>query len=311
VQAADVCVAVLLVDALLGAFVAVQAWRAFGGPAPGDAAGPSYAEYARRGFFELAAVAGLALPLVVSASAAVARAGAGAGARRAFRAAAGLLLVVLGALLVAAADRMRLYAAAYGLTEVRVYVLAFLAWLALVFAWAARTLLRGRPAAFALGSAVLAWGAVFALHAADPAALVVRANAGRAASRPDAPGDAAGRGAPPLDVAYLAALGADAAPALVARVLPRAVAVEEAGARCAALRALAPALARARAGADGGWRGWNLARRRAARAARGADAASVPLGVAVGRGPAWRAACAAADPGGAAPAARASEPRPR
>jgi hypothetical protein len=230
----------------------------------------TYASYARRGFFELAAVAAMALPLLVAASTRVARARPGPRTRRAFRAAAGLLLALLGALVASAGDRMRLYQAAYGLTELRVYVIAFLAWLLVVFAWAAATLVRGRPAPFALGAAVLAWAWVLGLHAVDPAALVVRVNAGRAgagsaslaARDPDARG---------LDVAYLASLGADAVPGLVARVVPRAAAMD-AAARCAAARHLGPSLARTAEAGAGGWRRWNWARVRAARAARNVPA---------------------------------------
>jgi hypothetical protein len=183
IGAAEVVVAVALVDALLAAFVALQGARLFGAPRLGTAPGDGYAELARRGFFELSAVAALALPLLVAAASVVRRAAPGDFTRRAFRTAAGLLLALLGALLLSAADRMRLYEAAYGLTELRLYVLGFLAWLAAVFAWAAATLLRERPGAFALGGTVLAWAAVFVMHAVDPAALVVRVNASRAARR--------------------------------------------------------------------------------------------------------------------------------
>jgi hypothetical protein len=264
-----VVVAIALVDALLLVFVAVQAARLVGGLTAGGAAG-SYAEMARRGFFELAAVAGLSLPLLVAAASVVGRAAPRDAARRAFRVAAGVLLALLGALLLSAADRMRLYEAAYGLTELRLYVLAFLAWLAATFAWAACTLLRGRASAFALGATVLAWGAVFALHAIDPAALVVRVNAGRAVTGAfTSPAGADQR----FDVAYLASLGADAVPELVARVLPRMTGPATA---CGDAAALDGALARA-ARSRGGWRSWNLARHRAAAGARAAfDAGRVP-----------------------------------
>jgi hypothetical protein len=249
-------VAVGLVDALLAAFFALQGVRLFGAPRLGTAPGDGYAELARRGFFELSAVAALALPLLVAAAWVVRRAAPGDFTRRAFRTAAGLLLALLGALLLSAADRMRLYEAAYGLTELRLYVLGFLAWLAAVFAWAAATLLRERPGAFALGGTVLAWAAVFVMHAVDPAALVVRVNASRAAS------------APALDVPYLASLGPDAVPELAARVLPRLSALATS---CDAVAAVNAAFVRVPV-EDGGWRSWNLARSRAASAARAARA---------------------------------------
>ena len=265
---AEVCVALACVDLLLLAFVFVQLGWVFGARALVGGPELTHASYARRGFFELAAVAAMALPLLVVAATRVARARPGPRTRRAFRAAAGLLLGLLGALVASAGDRMRLYQAAYGLTELRVYVIAFLTWLLVVFAWAAATLVRGRPAPFALGAAVLAWAWVLGLHAVDPAALVVGVNAGRAGAGSASPAarepDARG-----LDVAYLASLGADAVPGLVARVVPRAAAMD-AAARCAVARHLGPSLARAEAADSGGWRHWNWSRVRAARAARAA-----------------------------------------
>jgi hypothetical protein len=261
-------VALACVDLLLLAFVFVQLGWVFGARALVGGPELTHASYARRGFFELAAVAAMALPLLVVAATRVARARPGPRTRRAFRAAAGLLLGLLGALVASAGDRMRLYQAAYGLTELRVYVIAFLTWLLVVFAWAAATLVRGRPAPFALGAAVLAWAWVLGLHAVDPAALVVGVNAGRAGAGSASPAarepDARG-----LDVAYLASLGADAVPGLVARVVPRAAAMD-AAARCAVARHLGPSLARAEAADSGGWRHWNWSRVRAARAARAA-----------------------------------------
>jgi hypothetical protein len=287
---AEVCVALACVDLLLLAFVVVQLGWAFGGRALVGGPGLTYASYARRGFFELAAVAAMALPLLVVAATRVARARPGPRTRRAFRAAAGLLLALLGALVASAGDRMRLYQAAYGLTELRLYVIAFLAWLLVVFAWAAATLVRGRPAPFALGAAVLAWAWVLGLHAVDPAALVVEVNATRAGAGSASPAarDADARG---LDVAYLASLGADAVPGLVARVLPRAAAMDVA-ARCAAARQLGPSFARADAADAGGWRRWNWARVRAARAARGARYTPAARALAAGT-----ASCARPDAG--------------
>ena len=261
---AEICVALGTVDALFLTFVLVQLGWLFGGRAViGSGAGVTYAEYARRGFFELASVAGLALPLLLATRAGVVRAAArgdaGSGAVRAYRVTAGALIALVAVMLASAADRMRLYQAAYGVTELRLYVSAFMAWLLAVFAWAAVTLLRQRPAPFALGALLLGWTWVFALNAADPAAWVVRINSARAA---------AGR---PLDAVYLAELGADAVPGLVAAVWPLLDGPEPRSregwdGRCEVARAVAAA---GRADA-GGWRSWNAARARAARTARAA-----------------------------------------
>ena len=57
-----------LLDALFLAFVAVQARYFFGGTQRLALLELTYAEYARRGFFELLAVAGLVVPLLLARS---------------------------------------------------------------------------------------------------------------------------------------------------------------------------------------------------------------------------------------------------
>jgi hypothetical protein len=248
----EVTVALGLVDALFVGFGALQVRWLFGGAAALQAAGLTAAEYARRGFFELATVATLALPLLLVAHGVV---GEGTPSResrrahRAFRVAAGVLIALVLVLLASAADRMRLYLDAFGLTQARFYASTLMVWLGAVFAWAAATLLRGRAAPFALGTLVSGWGFVLALHAANPDARIATANLARAA---------AGK---PLDVEYLRGLSADAAPALAARALPLLAAHPDPAVRCA-LRATVHEAA-ARAEGAGGWRGWRLAHARA------------------------------------------------
>jgi hypothetical protein len=258
VGAREVCVALALVDALLLAFAALQLGWLFGGSRALALAGVTVAEYARRGFFELLAVAALALPLLLVATArvggdgeAVGHAPAARRLRRHFRLAAGALVALVLVLLVSALDRMRLYRDVFGLTEARLYATAFLVWLGVVCAWAGATLLRGRPAHFALGTVASAWVAVLALDALDPDARIVRTNVARAE---------AGRA---FDVGYVTRLSADAVPALVDAALPLVVRRGDQAERCA----LAHALRRARAQADAGhdWRTANVARARAAR----------------------------------------------
>ena len=50
--------------------------------------------------------------------------------------------------------RVRLYVAAYGLSEIRLFGTAGMIYLALLFAWFAATVLRGRRAWFASGGLV-------------------------------------------------------------------------------------------------------------------------------------------------------------
>lgn len=211
----EVEVGVLLgsLDALFLLFVAVQARYLFGGAARVDASATlTYADYARRGFFELVAVAALALPLLLVVDwllrrppAADATAATTDRATILFRSLAGLHLLLLAVVLASALQRMRLYHGQYGLTELRVYTTACMLWLALLLPWFAATVLRGRRPAFAAGALLAAALVLAGLHVLNPDALIVRANAARAA-------DPGGR---PFDATYAVSLSADAVPALL------------------------------------------------------------------------------------------------
>ena len=274
--AAEWCVALALVDVLFIVFGVVQLGWLFGGRALVASTSVTYAEYARRGFFELVTVAALALPVALGAyTAGVRRLDAAAAyaprVRRALRVAAGTLLACVGIVLVSAADRMRLYQDAYGLTELRFYAAAFMGWIAVMAACATATVLRDRPAPFALGALTSTWLWVLALDAADPDARIVGANVERAR---------AGR---PFDAAYVAALSADAVPGLLAfLVTAPGTAAVRGGDPCTVVHALDNTR---RAGDAADWRGWHVAR---ARATRLLDRAERD-----GRIAPWRAACAA------------------
>ncbi|HKY59633.1 MAG TPA: DUF4173 domain-containing protein, partial [Gemmatimonadota bacterium] len=114
--------------------------------------------------------------------------------------------------------RMRLYVSAYGLTELRLYTSAFMAWLAFVLAWFAGTVLAGRRRRFMAG-ALAGLGVVWlGLAALNPEAAIVRVNSDRL---PREAGAGSGEGdTNGFDARYAATLGEDAAPALLA-VLPR------------------------------------------------------------------------------------------
>jgi hypothetical protein len=127
----------------------------------------------------------------------------GAREERGFRALAILLLLLLGLVLLSAVHRMRIYQASYGLTELRVYTVAFMAWLAPVLAWFAFTVLAGRRERFAPGALSLALVAVLALHVMNPDRLIARTNLERAT-----------RGLE-FDVRHAVSLSDDAMPTLV------------------------------------------------------------------------------------------------
>lgn len=237
--ALEICVALAFLDLLFLAFVAVQFRYLFGGSALVQSrAHLTYAEYARHGFFELVAVAGLTLPVLLLADWALA-----GRARRSFRWLAAALLVLLGIVIASALERMRLYVQHFGLTELRLYATGVIVWLAVVSAWFGLTVLRGRRHAFAVGALVAGFAATFVLNLVSPDALIARTNVTR----------------PAVDVSYLANLSDDAVPTLVSRI--RSLPSPQ---RAVLARAL---LHRADAGGD--WRSWNVSRSRAADAIRG------------------------------------------
>jgi hypothetical protein len=229
----EIAVVLGSLNLLFFAFVLVQIRYLFGGSAlVEDRTSLTYAEYARHGFFELVTVAALVLPLLLL----------GDWLRRrdtrrddlVFRALAGVLLVLLGVVMVSALQRMRLYQREYGLTELRVYTTAFMIWLAVVFAWAAATVLRSRRELFAIGALASGFAAIFVLNALNPDALIARTNLDR----------------PNLDVAYLSGLSDDATPTLV-DALPR-LDPEQ--------RELLELYLRDRGGGGRDWRTWNWSR---------------------------------------------------
>lgn len=234
--AVELNVALAILDLLFLAFVVVQFRYLFGGNGlVEETAGLTYAEYARHGFFELVAVAALTLPLLLLGDWFLR---ADARGRRIFRALAFVLLVLLFVVMASALQRMRLYEKQYCLTELRLYATGVILWIALVCVWFGVTVLRGRRHAFAVGALVSGFAATLALNVFNPDAVIARTNIDR----------------PRVDVAYLAELGDDAVPTLVAR-LDRLDPADRS--------ILAARLAR-RSPSSGDWRSWNVSRSRAA-----------------------------------------------
>lgn len=244
VGAVEVAVIAGLIDVLFLGFVAVQGSYLFGGDKLiASQADLSYAEYARRGFFQLVVVAGLSLPVLLG-LARVAAAGTGS---RLFRPLAGLQIALLFLILASASHRLLLYVSQFGLTLDRLEAAAVLTWIATTLLWFAATVLRGRAERFLPGGLAAAAIILATLHLVNPAAVVVKVNLGRASA------------GVPLDVHYLADLGADGVPALVAALpdLPRSD------------RGVAAQLLCARPQFDEQPLAWNYGRARAAAAMKG------------------------------------------
>ena len=238
------------VDGLFLVFMLAQLRYLFGGAEHVlSTAGLTYAEYARRGFFELTAVAALALPLLVAIFAAVQpQTPKQAWVRRALSMA---LIVLLFGMIGSALWRMHLYEQMFGWTLDRFYATAMMLWIGGTLLWFARTTLRDRGERFVFGPIVGGLGLVATFGLANPTAVVLNVNADRAAAGAD------------FDGLHAASLGIDGIPTLV-RILPSVAPSLDLGERCA----LARSIDRARDPEQprGGWRGANLSYARARRA---------------------------------------------
>lgn len=235
-------IALGLLDALFLLFVVVQLRYFFGGAGLVDqTAGLTYAQYARQGFFQLVTASALVLPILLGIDY-LARGGTPHEIRT-VRQLSGLLLVLLAVVMASALERMRLYVAAFGLSDTRLYATAFMVFLAGVFVWFAWTVLRANRARFAFGALMTGLTVLAGLHVLNPGAFIVQTNLNRQGAEQ------------PFDAKYALTLGGDAVPALLA-ALPRLSAAD----RCIVAPGL---LKRWNAEPAPDWRTWNWSRARA------------------------------------------------
>ena len=166
-----------LVDLLFVAFVAVQVPYLFGGmDLVQNTPDFKLAEYARRGFGELVAVAALVLPMLLLSHWLLRKDTKTVGTI--YKMLAGLQILLLFVVMASAVQRLILLTGelGYGMTTVRFYPMVFMTWLAIVFAWFAVTVLREKRNHFAWGAL---WAAVFVLGATNllnPDAFIARTN---------------------------------------------------------------------------------------------------------------------------------------
>lgn len=187
------------VDLLFGLFVLIQFAYLFGGSARLAETDVTYANYARRGFFELLAVALLSLALIHALSHFVSRAQERERAR--FNALCTAMVALVVIILASAIMRMSLYEEAYGYTRLRVYTHVFMLTLIPLLAWRAITLWL-RKDRFAIGLLVAGLACVGALDLLNPDAFIAARNLDRATTTSG------------VDVEYLASLSSDALPTL-------------------------------------------------------------------------------------------------
>ena len=201
----EALVVLSVLDAVFAAFAIAQAIGASG--SAGDtlrAAGVTYSDYARSGFFQLLWVAGITLVVLVLFSRITG-----------FAERSGKVIFILLAevsialtlLIVAVAwTRLSLYEGAYGFTMLRLYSHIFAGWVAVVFLLLAADLagLFPRRRWFVGVTTLTALSLLLALNVANPEAIVVGLNVERAAATHK------------IDAQYFNELSSDATPALLA-----------------------------------------------------------------------------------------------
>jgi hypothetical protein len=259
----DVTAALGTLNVLFAAFVLTQLGWFFGGDQFLRArTGLTAATYAREGFFQLVWVVALVVPVLLATRAAL-QPGRALAWRHTLLSLP--IIVLLGAIIVSAALRMKMYVHFYGLTTDRLYPLVFMAWLAIVLLWLAFTVLRDRGRPFVAGAVGSGLTMLAALNAVDPDLFVARVNIERAAQASPATASAQ----PILDVAHLARLRGHAVSLAVRSVLTRPLGDESSvlrlvddEQRCNAARELLDrwgptSRTRVRHSDGGSWRFWN------------------------------------------------------
>lgn len=188
------------VDLLFATFIIIQVNYLFGGAVNIHEDGFTYADYARKGFFELIVVAVLSLLLIQLLSAITKRkenkeAGIFSGLN------IGLVALVV-MILISAFQRLLMYKAAYGFTRVRLYSETFMVWLAVLLLATALLEFIRRERFFSLAVLVCAIGFGVTVNLINIDATIARQNVARAVSGYK------------LDIQYLATLSDDSVPYL-------------------------------------------------------------------------------------------------
>ncbi len=237
------------VDVLFAVFVSLQVAYLFGGLDTLAAGGITYANYARRGFFELVMVTGLAGGLVVGLHAIVVN------RTRAFTGAAVGLALLTFVILSSAALRLRIYQEAYGWTELRFYIYATIAWLGIGIVAAIIFLARNRMRWLVHAMTIAAVVVLIGVNLIGPQRHVAEQNVARLLDPSLVPAD----GRIGLDIYYAQTLeGFDAVPALVT-ALPALGAAD----RASLMTDLEYRWQQLQQPEALAWPAWNLARQRA------------------------------------------------
>ncbi len=229
--------ALALLNLLFGAFVAIQIKYLFGGASLVNiTSGLTYSEYARHGFFELCWAAPMVLPILLVADAYTRRLS--RKSETTFRVLAGTLVALLLVVVASAVQRMQLYSLEYGLSELRFFTTAFMAYLTTICIAFAATVLNSRREKFIPATYTLGLLAIAILHQINPENLIQSKNMTMAPEK--------------IDIAYALSMSDDSIPALV-HALPKLPAA-------ARKQAASNLLARTRGAWKTDWRSFNLSR---------------------------------------------------
>jgi hypothetical protein len=193
------------------AFVIIQFQYFFGGQANISIEGYTYSEYARKGFGELVAVAFFSLLLLLGLGAVTRRET--ETRRRAFSILGVALVGLLIVMLIAAFQRLILYEAVYGFSQLRTYTHFFMIWLGLLLVAVVVLEVLRRERAVGLAMILAALGFVLSLNVLNVDAFIVRQNLQREIRSTTDKAFAQGRA--DLDAQYLVDLSDDAIPPMV------------------------------------------------------------------------------------------------
>lgn len=193
------------------AFVIVQFQYFFGGQANISIEGYTYSEYARKGFGELVTVAFFSLLLLLGLGTVTRRET--ENQRRTFSILGIVLVGLLIVMLIAAFQRLVLYEAAYGFSQLRTYTHVFMIWLGLLLVAVVVLEVLRRERAIGLAMILAALGFVVSLNVLNVDAFIVRQNIQREIrSLTD---KTFNQGRADLDAQYFVGLSDDSIPPLV------------------------------------------------------------------------------------------------
>lgn len=192
------------VVALFAVFVVIQFQYFFGGTTNINVEGYTYAEYARKGFGELVAVAFFALMMLLSLTGITKRE---TETQRKIYSGLGIALVaLLLVMLVSAYQRLNLYEAAYGFSRLRTYTHVFLIWIGLLLVTTIVLEILRKERMFAFAMLIASFGFAISLPLLNVDAFIVNQNIQRELN---------GGNVEDLDSQYFIELSDDAVPPLV------------------------------------------------------------------------------------------------